>query len=48
MVDFLLQDGVSETLVAFITQVNGNENIIARPGPGDEQLESTKLAYRYL
>lgn len=44
MVDFLLQDNVTETLVKFITQ-NGHSG--PRPGPNDEQDENMKLAYRY-
>lgn len=43
MVDFLLQDNVTETLVKFITQ-NGHSG--PRPGPNDEQDENMKLAYR--
>ena len=46
MVDFLLQDGVSESLVAFITQVTDSQVTTSRPGPGDEQGDNTKLAYR--
>lgn len=45
MVDFLLQDGVTESLMAFITQVGIN---VPRPGPTDDasQSHSMKLSYK--
>eukprot|EP01036_Dinobryon_divergens_P026902 gene26902-35598_t len=46
MVDFLLQDGVCTSLVSFITQVTNSTQPVTRPGPGDEQTEAMKLAYR--
>jgi len=45
MVDYLLQDGVCEVLVGFIT-LNGTN--LPRPGLNDAFSEEIKLAYRYL
>lgn len=43
MVDFLLQDGVCETLVGFITQVGSTTQ---RPGPQDTKTDAMKLSYK--
>lgn len=43
MVDFLLQEGVTEILLSFITQI-GTAN--CRPGPSDSRTNEMKLAYR--
>jgi len=43
MVDFLLQDGVIETLVQFITQVDTG---LPRPLPSDPRTEQLKLGYK--
>jgi hypothetical protein len=43
MVDFLLQDGVSDILLGFVTQIDTGE---ARPSPNDSNLERLKLSYR--
>jgi hypothetical protein len=43
MVDFLLQSGVCETLIGFITQV-GTET--PRPFSSDNKSDSLKLAYK--
>jgi hypothetical protein len=43
MVDFLLQDGVCETLVQFITQVGSSRS---RPTPSDPRSDELKFAYK--
>jgi len=43
MVDFLLQDGVCETLIGFITQVGSTS---PRPGPQDTKTDAMKLSYK--
>lgn len=43
MVDFLLQDGVCECLLSFITQVGTG---VPRPGPNDPHSDALKLSYR--
>lgn len=43
MVDFLLQDGVIESLIQFITQCGTNTK---RPSPNDPRTEELKLAYK--
>ena len=43
MVDFLLQDGVCELLMEFVTLCNGTES---RPTHDDMERESLKLSYR--
>lgn len=43
MVDFLLQDGVCESLMDFITQVNSP---FPRPAPSDAHTDELKKAYR--
>lgn len=45
MVDYLLQDGVCEVLVGFIT-LNGTN--LPRPGLNDAFSEEIKLAYRFV
>lgn len=42
MVDFLLQEGVMELLLEFITQLGG----APRPGPGDNDSPALKYSYR--
>jgi len=46
MVDFVLQEGVCVCLMNFITQVHASKSVVVRPGPGDEQTDAMKLAYR--
>jgi hypothetical protein len=53
MVDFLLQDGVCEALIGFITQVDSPAPLppnpkasVFRPSSMDPQSEAMKLAYR--
>jgi hypothetical protein len=43
MVDFLLQEGVCDTLLGFITQVGTNQ---PRPAQQDNQTDSLRQAYR--
>jgi hypothetical protein len=43
MVDFLLQDGVCDVLLGFISQVGSPQ---ARPGPDDARSDALKLAYK--
>ena len=43
MVDFLLQAGVCETLISFITQVGSTS---PRPGPQDVKTDAMKLSYK--
>ena len=43
MVDFMLQEGVCETLIGFITQVGSSH---PRPGPQDAKTEALKLSFR--
>ena len=43
MVDFLLQDGVCETLISFVTQVGSSQ---PRPGPQDVKTDAMKLSYK--
>lgn len=43
MVDFLLQDGVCETLIAFVTQVGSTG---PRPGPQDAKTDALKLSFK--
>jgi hypothetical protein len=44
MVDFLLQDGVCEALIGFVTQVGTQ---LSRPGPNDIPTDELKLSYRF-
>ena len=48
MVDFVLQEGVCVCLMNFITQVHASKSSVIRPGPGDEQTDAMKLAYRWI
>lgn len=43
MVDFLLQEGVSDVLLGFITQVGSGT---PRPSPLDSKSDSLKIAYK--
>ena len=43
MVDFLLQEGVCESLLGFITLVGTGQG---RPTPADGQNETLKLSYK--
>jgi hypothetical protein len=43
MIDFLLQEGVCEILLSFITQL-GSDN--PRPGPNDVKSDALRLSYR--
>ena len=43
MVDFLLQDGVCDILLGFITQLKSEEG---RPGPCDPRSEALKISYK--
>lgn len=43
MVDFLLQDGVCETLISFITL---NSSAAIRPSPSDSNLLALKKSYK--
>ena len=43
MVDFLLQDGVPEVLLSFVTQVGKGT---VRPGPTDPKTDAMKLSYK--
>ncbi len=43
MVDFLLQDGVPEALLSFVTQVGKGT---VRPGPADPKTDAMKLSYK--
>ena len=45
MVDFLLQEGVIEILLGFITLVGTGH---PRPTPVDAQSESLKLSFKYV
>ena len=47
MVDFLLQDGVCEALLGFVTQIVPGQEKNKRIGQNDPQPESMKLSYRY-
>ena len=43
MVDFLLQEGVCEILLGFVTLVGTGQQ---RPTPNENQSESLKLSYK--
>ena len=43
MVDFLLQEGVIESLLQFVTQVGSDT---PRPTPNEPRTEKLKLAYK--
>jgi hypothetical protein len=47
MVDFLLQDGVCETLLGFVTQIAPGQEKNKRIGQDDPQPESMKFSYRF-
>lgn len=45
MVDFLLQEGVFESLMHFVTQIGTS---LRRPAPSDVRTEELKLGYKYV
>ena len=48
MLRFMLQEGVAEILISFITQIdNGGSGPFERPERGGELTEDLKKSYRY-
>jgi len=45
MVDFLLQEGVIESLMHFVIQIGTS---LRRPAPSDVRTEELKLGYKYV
>lgn len=45
MIDYLLQEGVFETLIRYITRLGST---VPRPSPSDTRDEDMKIAYKFV